>query len=412
MRLLVVLLSVISALAVTPDYAFVKLNVTPPVLDYGGHDIVGIDDYDIVCEIFGIKEHRDEPVINGTESRDVFVDDTAYQSLRCFDPESNTWFLPETSTPAPSRREWFRMAIDKTTNNIYLFGGARMTFLPEPAPPITTIGDFWVINPSNWTWVNLTAPSSGTLPNRAAGTSLAFDQDGNLYTHGGLSFGCCIKGSPNFICNNVTKKYIPATNSWQTLATWGDIPCVGRHDAHIFNINGTKYMYSFGGQSSLEMYVNKTITSAPAYVKDVFRLNLDTLEWQKLNFDPDVRHERQGHRFCVLGNVAYIDGGDAGNCTETDRMLLSTTAFDVKRKRVYNEFVPGYSGVRINKESRCACLENRGECYCTGGYEGILSDGNCPWCTNADQTYINDVVRFKPQKHLRQARRFFNDYED
>ncbi|KAJ5066672.1 hypothetical protein M0811_13352 [Anaeramoeba ignava] len=161
-------------------------------------------------------------------------------------------------------------------DKMFIFGGAKST---------TDFNDLFELDLRSNSLKLIKSKTPPPSP-RSYHSAVAFGN--KMYVYGGRDH--------QDISLNELYSYDIIENEWSSpLYTTGDVP-LGR-DHHSASVYHT-YMYIFGGN-----------TNADRFVSTLFRLNLITLEWQKIiTSNPPI--ERWAHNAIVYNHNLYIWGGD------------------------------------------------------------------------------------------------------
>ena len=115
--------------------------------------------------------------VGGTYSLAPPSANPCYAPMKTFDMTTRNWTMPA-PVPAPSCRENVRMAYDKVTKKLVLFGGQY-----DWTNPIQVYNDTWAYDTSSGTWTNMSPPDA---PSVRANNGMAYaSKTGAVYVYGG-----------------------------------------------------------------------------------------------------------------------------------------------------------------------------------------------------------------------------------
>ncbi|XP_021954639.1 kelch domain-containing protein 10 [Folsomia candida] len=215
----------------------------------------------------------------------------------------------------PDPRSGHRVVCDD--GNMYSFGGYLETSINSNWPPHLAHGsqrlfqELWCYNFAEAQWIRL--PTLGKAPKELASHSAVLHGNHLLVFGGtGVPFGGCSSNKMN-ICDLRSLE-------WKCLETTGQPPIPQYGQAVVLD-RKNKDFYVIGG------------TTGYTYSMDIHKLNMNTLEWEKLfvsRGELDEPESRYRHEVAFDGEKIFILGG--GTAAQAYN-LKQVHAFDVKSKQ-------------------------------------------------------------------------------
>lgn len=232
-------------------------------------------------------------VCGGQDLREGMVPGHWVFSFNHATPELDTWEeMPVTdNSPPPICRHSAVVDADK----MYVFGGSDNS---------TESANTYILNLKTKSWTVKQPDSPNLPPPIDSHTAVLHDQ--NMIVFGGFIGGS--RTNELFALNLTTLR-------WTTVASSGDPPSArSGHSALVYNDN----MVVYGG-----------CNDEGAKLNDVWKLNLTSYTWQRVEVRGEVPEGRSGHTACLYQSIMIVFGGMKELTKETNELLgLNLDSFE------------------------------------------------------------------------------------
>ena len=255
-----------------------------------------------------------------------------------------------TSGKKTSSMRWGHSANLLNNNNIIIFGGYG------GSKSHARLNDVLLVNPNT---LEMTEPFvSGVPPSpRMFHTSSLYKE--SIYIVGG-------RESPTNALNQVYQLSCGDQYSWKQIETQGSFPARWRHSASVINNS----IYIFGGRSQDNVF------------NDCFKLNLETMEWTKVETSGNIPSPRYSHTSNVINSTQLlIFGGISNSSTLYNDVYVLDTLTNVWSKIETK-------GVEISKRFSHSATNVGENIYVIGGCSPaalndiyVLNTSNWTWST-------------------------------
>jgi hypothetical protein len=179
-------------------------------------------------------------------------DNPCYAPMKSFDLTTRNWTTPG-PVPAPSCREYVRMAYDTAAKKLVLFGGQY-----DWVNPIQAFNDTWSYSTGTGTWTNMSPPDA---PAVRANYGMAYaSKTGEVYVYGGNN--SYVWDMSDLWSYNVT------TNRWTNISAQ-DKPSARRDVAMTYD-SKRNALVIFGGDQGLDNRLD-----------DLWLYFIDTNKWER-----------------------------------------------------------------------------------------------------------------------------------